>query len=352
MLLFAWCILALLILLASIVVHASTFFGIDPIAVHPGVMMIHLAIFPPFIAALIYAKQLNHSEKDGQKNAMERAPRWIRIATGIFGAYAAVNFILFMVLSEGVGAYQQDGKFVLRSSGRVISEISEEKFHRRQAYVARGFSGHWMLFSCAALMMLSGVREARKAGFPKAPPAEPPKPDVVGEALAANPAPQPTTRLAGSVALLLYVLCLLMIFSSKPVLSLTAAIPASIAGVIALRQKFGFPRKPFHSVIGCLCVFPNFFFATLMGKLVAQFIYIAIYVGLGAAVMHEVQIVEPKAGPSHLSNGLLVNNRVSSALMFFVQFPVIVLAGLGLTHMAEHVGRLIEVRRQAPRRWR
>ena len=50
-----WCWVAAAMLLASIAVHASTFLGIDPMEVWPGVMFIHVAILPPCIAALWYA---------------------------------------------------------------------------------------------------------------------------------------------------------------------------------------------------------------------------------------------------------------------------------------------------------
>ena len=52
-LLIGWCWFAAVVLIVSFVVHASTFLGIDPLAKWPGLMLIHLAIFPPFIAAII-----------------------------------------------------------------------------------------------------------------------------------------------------------------------------------------------------------------------------------------------------------------------------------------------------------
>ena len=51
--LIGWSWVAAAVLCVSIAAHVSTFLGIDPIAECPGVMFIHLAIFPPFIAAVL-----------------------------------------------------------------------------------------------------------------------------------------------------------------------------------------------------------------------------------------------------------------------------------------------------------
>jgi hypothetical protein len=93
---------------------------------------------------------------------MRAAPQWLKILTGIFGAYAFLNFVLFIILTEGGGPHQEKDKFVLQSHGRVIRELTEKEFHQQQAYVVRGFSGHWMLFSSAALMLLVSTARIRK----------------------------------------------------------------------------------------------------------------------------------------------------------------------------------------------
>jgi hypothetical protein len=350
MFLAAWCAFSAIVLALSLIAHASTFLGIDPMAKFPGVMFIHVAIFPPFFAAIYYANRVKDT-KEGPEIAMKAAPRPFRWLTGIFGAYALLNFILFIILNEGGNPYKEDGKYLLKSHGTVIRQLTELEFHRHQAYIVRGFSGHWMLFATAALTMLIGVRNIRRRNLPIPPPASP-TPAETAELLEQDPRPQPTTFRAGVVVSIIYILCLLLILSGRPVFCLAAAIPTTIAGIFAIRQRFGFPRKAFQSVIGCLCVFPNFFLASWMGKFIAEFIYLAIYVGLAAAITGETRILSPKSGPAQLSDGTLLHNRVWSGLMFFVQFPIIIFGGLGLTHMAEHIGRYIEIRRrQPPQRW-
>jgi hypothetical protein len=326
-----WCCFAAALLIVSLVVHASTFLGIDPMAEWPGVMFLHLAIFPPFIAAIYYAWRTGGKEPENLDPVVNSAPLWLRILTGVFFAYALVNFAIFMVLNEGGGPHERDGKYFLQSHGRVLRELTKEEYHRQQAYVVRGFSGHWMLFACAALMLLVGAARLRRrlAGAP-APTSASPTGQAAAPAATADVAeqagpgggadlpPEPTTVRAGVVSLVLYLACLVMIFSDWPALSVAAVLPVTTAMVLALRRRRGFPHRAFESCIGCLAVFPSALIAGCMGRQAAEFIYLAIYVGLGAALTHKVAVTFPKEGPAQLSNGELLDNRVWAALMLFV----------------------------------
>jgi hypothetical protein len=59
-----------------------------------------------------------------------------------------------------------------------------------------------------------------------------------------------------------------------------------------------------------------------------------------------VAVTFPREGPAQLSNGQLLDTRAWSALMLFVMFPLFAVGTIGLTYLAEHVGRLVEVRRR------
>ena len=341
MILAAWCVFAAVLLFLSLTAHACTFFGIDPLQKSPAVMFIHVAIFPPFGAAIFYTNKLKAAKS--QDMAMKAAPRPLRWLTGAFGLYAMVNFVLFVILSEGGGPSQRDGKYVIEDHGTVVREISEAEFHRKQAYIVRGFSGHWMLFATAALTLLMGVRNIRKSNPIITPPASP-TPTEIAKSLERDP-PEPTTLLAGIVGACFYVFCVLSSFTDLPVMGVIAAIPMIIAAVLAFRRKRGFPHKSFESVIGCLTVFPNAYFSLKIGGLVAEFIYLCVFVGVKAAVNYTVGIASPKTGPRQLTDGTPVNNHVYAALMILVIFPLFGLGIVGFSYLAEHVGRLIEVRR-------
>lgn len=357
--LIGWCWFAAVVLIVSLIVHVSTFLGIDPMAKWPGVMFIHLTIFPPFIAAIYYGNRIGGKMQGREDRVTSSAPGWLQVLAGVFFVYALVNFAIFLVLVEGGVPEERDGRYLLRDHGHILRELSEAEYHRKQAYVVRGFSGHWMLFSSAALMMLVGAARLRRSstGAPAGTVASPTE-QVVGpggtgevaeqagtEARVERP-PEPITVRAGVVSLVVYVACLAMILSNQPALGVLAVPVVTIALVLAIRRRRGFPHRSFESCLGCLAVFPNGILASLMGKLTAEFIYLATYVGLGPAMTHEVTVTFPKEGPAQLSNGALLHTRVWAALTIFVMFPLFAVGTIGLTYLAEQVGRLIQVRRR------
>ena len=159
-------LLAAAVLVVSIVVHASTFV-IDTMTEWPGVMLIHLAIFPPTIAALIYAVRTSRQYTEDPRNldpVFHMAPRWLVILTVVSFVYALVNFGIFaFILTGGGKTIERDGKHFLTRGGAIVRELSEAEYRRHQAYVVRGFSGHWMLFVSASLTMLVGAAKLRRA---------------------------------------------------------------------------------------------------------------------------------------------------------------------------------------------
>jgi len=140
------------VFLAALAAHASTFLGIDPMDEVPGVMWIHLLVFVPFGAGFIF-------EGGGKRMWSEKyAPRWLSWLMRATFAYALGNFLVFMfvmLLAGGGGPVQEGSKFFMRGKGH-SREITEAEFHSYRRWVVRGFSGHWMLFTSAGLVMLVG----------------------------------------------------------------------------------------------------------------------------------------------------------------------------------------------------
>jgi hypothetical protein len=162
MVLIGWCCLAIAVLVVSLVVHVSTYMGVNPMEAWPGVVFIHIAIFPPLFAALLYARRAG-----GKKRVLSEVPPWLSVLTGALFVYAMVNFTVFVALTEGE-PQEREGKYYLMDRRAVLREIKEPEYHLQQLYVARGFSGHWMLFPSAALMFLVGAAKVSRcpAGEP------------------------------------------------------------------------------------------------------------------------------------------------------------------------------------------
>ena len=86
------------------------------------------------------------SKKDFWGKFLAPMPIWARYVVKAFLAYALINFALFLFLSKGGVPEVREGKYVLHNHGAVIRELSEDEYELQQAYVLRGFSGHWMVF--------------------------------------------------------------------------------------------------------------------------------------------------------------------------------------------------------------
>ena len=95
---------------------------------------LHFGVFVVWLPTVIVAREMTKGlerRKDYWKIALKYAPDWMRYMVYGFGAYAVVNFILFMMSSPP-------------------SHTAGDP----PASVWRGFSGHWMAFYSAAMAVL------------------------------------------------------------------------------------------------------------------------------------------------------------------------------------------------------
>jgi len=333
-----WAAFAAVVLAISLAVHVSTFFGVDPMAAVPGVMLIHLLIFPPFLAAIYYLRQMRATKLS--------VPRWMKIAGAFLLCYAIISAVLFIILGEGGGPEQRDGKFFLTSHGTIIRELTRAEFLQQQAYVVRFFSTGWTLFSAIALgLLIAAPRSASGYGG-----ATWDSSMVRESAQSASTLPvAQSSRVAGLTALCVYICCVAIILGGQPLLNLFCLPPIVTFAVIALRYRVqGFPHGPFDTTVGCLTIIPNFFLAIRWAGCLRQFAYVASYLGLSDAAYGHVQVIVTRTGPAHLSNGQPLHTQAWAAL-FILQFLLIVCGLVGLTFLGEQLGRLFRgLRSESP----
>lgn len=122
--------LALLGFAAGVAVHILALTGrLPPVSFGAVMVVLHVGIFVVFVPSLLYARRIG-----GQWNRLaweevsKRCPRWISRATLLIGAYAFINFALFMMTNN-----------------------------KQPLAVLRGFSGHWMIFYFSAFAILTAV---------------------------------------------------------------------------------------------------------------------------------------------------------------------------------------------------
>lgn len=334
-----WMFFAAAVLVASFALHVSTFLGIDPMERFPHVMLVHVLIFPPFIAAIFALSKTPAAER--------RTPRWMKVYGALLGVYAIITGALFLILGEGGGPHELHGKFFLMEHGMVLRELTRAEFHQQQAYVVRFFSTGWMLFSSIALGgLIVAHRPLTSTGTMAA--ARPNAAPAAEAAVATTLPPAQITRASGFAALLIYLSCVTIILARQPLFNVLCIVPFVTFTIIALRRRtLGFPHGQFDTTIGCLSVVPNFFLAVMWMNCVRQFTYVAFYAGLASAVHGTVQIVLSRTVPAHLSNGQLLHTGVWSAL--FIPGFLLMFCGLvGLTYMGEQIGRLFRAWQRTP----
>jgi hypothetical protein len=144
-------------LISSVIVHFSTFLGINPERVFPAIWVLHILIFIVWIPVMFSCR--NSFTKDNQRDfwkiATRSAPRWMKVLSVALFAYAFFNFFFtIFVLNEGGVPSELDGKKVIHNHGNVIRELTDAEYEKHQAYAVRTFSGHWMIFYAVGMTVL------------------------------------------------------------------------------------------------------------------------------------------------------------------------------------------------------
>jgi hypothetical protein len=157
-------ILAAAGLALSVAAHGATFLGWNPQHV-PGVWFLHIGIFLVLLPGIFAARRLAKDIGDAEawRRIHQATPLWLKGLTMLFFIYAFFNFFFCNnYLNEGGVPGNIKGEFVLHNHGRVIRKMTPAEFDRHQAYSVRGFSGHWLVFYAAALMVLVGCERVQR----------------------------------------------------------------------------------------------------------------------------------------------------------------------------------------------
>ncbi len=150
-------------LLSSILVHLSTFLGINIQSVFPQIWLFHILIFAVWIPIVLLHRNFwkKNKIKNLWKSMTAHAPRWMKIMTLLIFIYAFFNFFFtIFVLNKGGMPAEIDGQKVLQDHGRIISELTDEQYEKHQAFNVRTFSGHWIIFYAVGMTVLaSGIKK-------------------------------------------------------------------------------------------------------------------------------------------------------------------------------------------------
>jgi hypothetical protein len=121
-----------------------------------GIWILHVGLFFVFVP-MIFSVRRRFGQKLTHHDLLSLLPVWATRLVAIVFVYVIVNFALFALNIRGGSPGVHAGAFVIQDHGRVIQEISESQYRQLQAYVIRGFSGHWLVFYLVpALYFLAG----------------------------------------------------------------------------------------------------------------------------------------------------------------------------------------------------
>ena len=129
----------------SFIVHILTYFGVDLLTPFPVLWGLHIGIFIVFIPMVLSNRQ-HFGQRQNMKILFAPIPQWPRVLVGVLFVYAIINFTIFFFLSKGGTPAIEDGRYVLQNHGQFIRALTADEFHWQHVYIARGFSGHWLLF--------------------------------------------------------------------------------------------------------------------------------------------------------------------------------------------------------------
>src|SRR5262249_9494332 len=68
---------------------------------------------------------------------------WVGWVVGLVGAFAALNFIVFILLVREGQPRMDGGRYAIMDHGRLVRYIERDEYDRRHADVLRGLSGVW-----------------------------------------------------------------------------------------------------------------------------------------------------------------------------------------------------------------
>jgi hypothetical protein len=138
----------------SLAVHVAALLGADVSEQVPHLWLLHVGVIVVF-GPLVLASHRAFGRAPSFAVIRSAYPAWAVMIAAVLFPYAVLNFILFMVATEGGTPHAEGGRFILHSHGKLIREISSSEYVAFKANEVRGFSGHWLVFYFAAFAYFS-----------------------------------------------------------------------------------------------------------------------------------------------------------------------------------------------------
>ena len=135
--------------MASLAVHITAYFSHRVLAERNGVFVLHILCLALAALTIPFTKRLEKVWGKRKNHGTTFAARHQEKIFMVLGAYALINFFLFMGICWFKGesrVWKDEDAFYASGRNGEKRELTQDEYLQHEARVMRGFSGHWMLF--------------------------------------------------------------------------------------------------------------------------------------------------------------------------------------------------------------
>jgi hypothetical protein len=133
---------------SGLAIHLLSIFNFHLLDKMPLAGILHAGIFVVWIPAIFEIRKMQQAPEnanfDLKKKILHDKPAWLKVIAIASFFYAGINFAIFFLTNYGV----PDIKFIQQE--RVVTDYEYLQYHASRL---RGFSGHWLAFYSAAMII-------------------------------------------------------------------------------------------------------------------------------------------------------------------------------------------------------
>jgi hypothetical protein len=156
--------IALAGLALSALVHIASMRGADVASAWPSVWLLHYALFPVVLVAVLAASAASGGERLSLRGFLALLPAWALALLAAGFIYAVATFAILVPATGAGDPVVQEGRVFFNDHG-VIREVSGEQFRVQRALSLRLYSSVWLyVYLFAVVYLLSAKPNNQRLG--------------------------------------------------------------------------------------------------------------------------------------------------------------------------------------------
>jgi hypothetical protein len=139
--------------------HAASLRGIDVESTWPKVWVLHYALFPIILLAVLTGVMVAEQKRLGLRAFLTLVPAPALLLLGVFVLYVVGTFLIVTPLSGAGDPVIAGGRFFFNDHG-IIREVSKDQFHFQRSASLRFYSSAWLYLYLFSVVYLAGARRS------------------------------------------------------------------------------------------------------------------------------------------------------------------------------------------------